>query len=757
MAEIASNTVKLTSPYNFVPLNSKVYIPDWYNLVSQDIPFEDGEDGYIELTWHNDSPLFIRDKDKDDDEHAPMNINGRYFIPGSSIKGMLRNVLSILAFGKMQEGEQYKDRFFGHREFNTKLSEGKKYQELMGKVKFGWLQKDGEDFYLYPCVGDADKMPIIGVTPQFGLDAKEPYYTKESAWERNEILSHNKGWFPEVKINGKTYRLFATGKLGEDKGKKNELLIPDDTEEGFKLSKQTVKKFLTVYEHTPGFSESVDNENTEKGNFIKLLNDGQEIPVSFIEGQTEDGILAMGMGKMFRFPYKHNIQELVEMEQKESEYKDKKNGTIKRDLCETIFGWIGNDSAKGRVQFGNAWADDIDKSQLEEEQSGVLGQPRASYYPLYIKQDKKTQRYNTYEGDNSRISGRKRYRIYKDNKPQKLIEGSPNVTTHIRAIPADHDFKMRINIHNLRKAEIGALLSAITFHGTDNVWHNIGAAKSFGYGKIKCVDIQLHNLKYDVNAYMGHFELEMDAFTKKNVHQSWCCTPQITMLLGIMSEHEDAKALKMMTLDGENTYIDNAKQFSVLKENSVSLKSLITPANSFQHRHEEEYRQVEAGLLSEDIDVLRETCVMLNGLIEEKLQHNLDATAEKDTYKTLKNKIQELEERAVAQLAAEESAKTQERLQRGLLSILEGPPQVSSWKVCDKKISKWLRDKGASATADSDKDAIEETVRRLIAEPTREEKERWTKRDSHIWKALEVYLGKERADNLFKKPNDTKK
>lgn len=745
----------LTSPYNFVPLNSKVYIPDWYGLVSQDIPFEDGEDGYIELTWHNDSPLFIRDKDKDDPEHAPMNINGRYFIPGSSIKGMLRNVLSILSFGKMAEGEQYHDRFFGHREFNTKLPEGKRYKGLMDKVKFGWLEKDGEDYYLYPCVGNVEKMPILGVTLQFGLDAKEPYYSKESAWERNEILSHKKGWFPEVEIEGKIYRLFATGKLGEDKGKKNELLIPDDTEDGFKLSKKTVRKFITVYEHTPGFSESKDGESKDNGNFMKLLNEGQEIPVSFIEGNTEDGVLAIGMGKMFRFPYKHSIEELVEKEQKKSEYNDEKNDTIKRDLCETMFGWIGDDSVKGRIQFGNAWADDINK--LEEEVSGVLGQPRASYYPLYIRQDAKANRYNTYEGDNSRISGRKRYRIYKDNKPQELIEGSPNVITHIRAIPADHNFKMRINIHNLCKAEIGALLSAITFHGTDNVWHNIGAAKSFGYGKIKCVDIQLHNLKYDVNAYMSHFELEMDAFTKKNARQSWCCTPQITMLLGIMSEHEDAKALKMMTLDGENTYIDNAKQFSVLKENSVSLKSLITPANSFQHRHEEEYRQVEAGLLSEDIDVLRKTCVMLNGLIEEKLQHNLDATAEKNTSQTLKNKIQELEERAVAQLAAEESAKTQARLQRGLLSILEGPPQVSSWKVCDKKISKWLRDKGASATDDSDKDAIEETVRRLIAEPTREEKERWTKRDSHIWKALDVYLGKERTDNLFNELNNTKK
>lgn len=747
----------LTSPYNFVPLNSKVYIPDWYGLVSQDIPFEDGEDGYIELTWHNDSPLFIRNEGKDKSDPMYVDDNGtrRYFIPGSSIKGMLRNVLSILAFGKMAEDEQYNDRFFGHREFNTKLPEGKRYKGLMDKVKFGWLEKDGEDYYLYPCVGNVEKMPILGVTLQFGLDAKEPYYSKESAWERNEILSHKKGWFPEVEIEGKIYRLFATGKLGEDKGKKNELLIPDDTEDGFKLSKKTVRKFITVYEHTPGFSESKDGESKDNGNFMKLLNEGQEIPVSFIEGNTEDGVLVIGMGKMFRFPYKHSIEELVEKEQKKSEYNDEKNDTIKRDLCETMFGWIGDDSVKGRIQFGNAWADDINK--LEEEVSGVLGQPRASYYPLYIRQDAKANRYNTYEGDNSRISGRKRYRIYKDNKPQELIEGSPNVITHIRAIPADHNFKMRINIHNLRKAEIGALLSAITFHGTDNVWHNIGAAKSFGYGKIKCVDIQLHNLKYDVNAYMSHFELEMDAFTKKNARQSWCCTPQITMLLGIMSEHEDAKALKMMTLDGENTYIDNAKQFSVLKENSVSLKSLITPANSFQHRHEEEYRQVEAGLLSEDIDVLQKTCVMLNGLIEEKLQHNLDATAEKNTSQTLKNKIQELEERAVAQLAAEESAKTQARLQRGLLSILEGPPQVSSWKVCDKKISKWLRDKGASATDDSDKDAIEETVRRLIAEPTREEKERWTKRDSHIWKALDVYLGKERTDNLFNELNNTKK
>lgn len=132
----------LTSPYNFVPLNSKVYIPDWYGLVSQDIPFEDGEDGYIELTWHNDSPLFIRNEGKDKSDPMYVDDNGtrRYFIPGSSIKGMLRNVLSILAFGKMEAGEQYHDRFFGHREIGSGATEHTNYLEKMSQAKCGWLE-----------------------------------------------------------------------------------------------------------------------------------------------------------------------------------------------------------------------------------------------------------------------------------------------------------------------------------------------------------------------------------------------------------------------------------------------------------------------------------------------------------------------------------------------------------------------------------------------------------------------------------------
>ena len=57
--KVFTKTIK--SPYNFVPLNKQVYIPDWWDKVSHDIPFEDGIDGSIEVTWKNISPLFIRD------------------------------------------------------------------------------------------------------------------------------------------------------------------------------------------------------------------------------------------------------------------------------------------------------------------------------------------------------------------------------------------------------------------------------------------------------------------------------------------------------------------------------------------------------------------------------------------------------------------------------------------------------------------------------------------------------------------------
>ena len=58
----------ITAPYNFVPLNEKVFYPPWSDDVSHDIPFSDGESGEIELKIEAKSPIFIRNHYQDGDE-----------------------------------------------------------------------------------------------------------------------------------------------------------------------------------------------------------------------------------------------------------------------------------------------------------------------------------------------------------------------------------------------------------------------------------------------------------------------------------------------------------------------------------------------------------------------------------------------------------------------------------------------------------------------------------------------------------------
>ena len=561
----------LTSPYNFVPLNSKVYIPDWYGLVSQDIPFEDGEDGYIELTWHNDSPLFIRNGSKElpngKRNAEAMCHNGRYFIPGSSIKGMLRNVLSILAFGKMEVKEQYNDRFFGHREIGSGQTDSGDYHQKMDNAKCGWLELDkqsrdsDEHYLLYPCDGDLSRIYIDEskdkkhTLQHYVRDYCEEYdKDQDSSWERNETIKNIfNEWFP-VLPDFPGYRLFATGKMGT---KKKELLIPAKTKAPRELSDIVVSKFFDVYEPSPNFEKYKD----------LLCRQHERIPVFYVE---ENGaIVALGMGRMFRYPYNQGIKDIVEKEQDPNKYAGQ------RDLCETMFGWIGNDSVKGRVQFSNAWAE----KEIPDDRpqaNGVLGQPKASFYPLYIKQEKGAKTYNSYSSKDIQISGRKRYRIHKGSSTMDLPQGNgnENTKTTIKAIPAGNDFKMRINVHNLRPIEIGALLSAITFHNTCDVFHNIGAAKSFGYGKLHCDagQIRLFGLKKSFIEYLKDFECQMNVFCSNiDNPKTWRDTIQVMRLLGVMSEH--GEGLEMMKLDDYTT--SKGTQIVVLKEKEKSPKTIV--------------------------------------------------------------------------------------------------------------------------------------------------------------------------------------
>lgn len=713
----------ITAPYNFVPLNKYVYCPDWADQVSQDIPFSDGEDGYIEVTWRNVSPLCIRDASAErgnKDSYYSMHIkqsDGRrlYFLPGSSLRGMLRNTLSIMSFGKMV---QYDDRFFGHREFDTKKSEGIAYQNAMEKAKVGWLHKveqEDDKYVLYPCVGDLDKMRIEEV-----LKLYPEYDGKRTSWERNKYIQEKAGgkYFPVV---WEGLRLFATGQMRNardpKKGKQHELLIPEpNREKAFSSIDEAVKKFFTTYEPSPDFEK-----------YKELLDSGTDIPVSYIQKGEE--VVTIGLGRMFRYPYQYGVKDLVEKEQSPDGYKDK------RDLSELIFGWVDEKSKshmKGRVQIGNAFCTKtIKDKELPEPVGGVLGEPKPSFYPLYVKQTEGGP-YKTYE-DAEGIAGRKLYRIHEENSGVKLPQGNGNqsVMSHFIPIPAKQEFVMRINVHNLRKVEIGALLSAITFHETSGVYHNIGSAKGYGYGKLECQeeDVTLHGLaSSDVCYYLKAFESAMDNFCQKHWKCSWMNNPSVIRLMAIMAEHDDP-AVKMMLLQ---EYVD-------AKKNNWQPDSFFNEgknANSvLKVEHEERLLRQNYPGWNDDMNKVLDYEKAEKWSEALALLDSVKRRVGKQKYSEISTYMSQVEEQIkarkkisdiIAELQKKIIDKSLPQEKKSLSDILNerfnggpnmGGYKVKEWKICCSKVLSYKKKNAIDNLGEEDKQALEKVIRRLFQAP----------------------------------------
>ena len=729
---------KLTSPYNFVPLNKRVYIPSWSNEVSQDIPFEDGEDGWIEVTWKNVSPLIIKEgADKGDSgnkKSVPVHVKEadgrvRYFIPGTSMKGMLRSTLEILSFGKM---EQYDDRFFGHREFDTKLSGGTPYQREMKNVRWGWLRKDDDDLFLSPCDKDVEKILVLELEHEYpGLDSKT------SQWERNEYIAKKsgQGMFPK---RG-SYRLYCTGKMHN---KKQEYLIPIATEKEEKLSDETKKAFLTVHKPTPGFDK-----------FEAMLDDGEMIPVSYIK--KEGKVVAVGLSRMLRLPYTQSVQMLVEKEQNPAEGKD---------LCETIFGFIGktgNDaSLRGRVQVSHAFCtDESDGKELLDEKYGVLGEPKPSFYPLYLKQPgPKYKTFNDAEG----IAGRKLYRVHAGDSRTPLPQGNDddNTKSYFRPLRTGLTFVMRINLHNMRPVEIGAILSALTLHDTKGAWHNMGSGKSFGYGKIECVDVKLERLKHDKAYYMRAFEEEMECFARTALSQKWRETEQAKMLVNILSEHNNDDVRMMELKDyGEASKNNNFDQLKkAVKEADREIISLLTP--DFEEKLKEEvFRRknkdlyVKAETLERD-GKLDEAKNIFDDIIYLRRQSGLGTDDEDAKKKEIEDEIAKIEEKKKKEKQEREKEKREEELAKGLKALLKEkyPDGRDKWdtvkKALDVTDNRWLKKANRKELTGQEKEDLLSTLKRLKSDQNKADKRMWSNPRDNTWRRIERMIGKELTEEL---------
>lgn len=568
---------QIKAPYNFVPINHEVYIPSWGKQISMDVPFSDGEDGLIEVELQNNTPLFIRngvgasacDKEEYSAHITLPNGEKRYFLPGSSLKGMLRSVMEILAFARLKE-DSYNDDFFGFRRFggsNDPLQT--EYIKQMNEgVCCGWLRYDYKrDEYLLDDCGIFDSN-----TCRISIETLREVYPRYknvedmNALDKNDVLG-----YPD--IDGRT--LVCTGKM---KSKKHEYLFDKVKNEDIHVDSDVIVKFKTVYK-----------PSDYKDNLYKKLNKGERIAV-FFKKDNHGKVSVIGLTRNFRYPYKYRISDCIVQP----------NVGEGPDLVDCIFGYVNKEDAlKGRVHVGNAFANKpVECAQLITKK-GVLGQPSASYYPLYLRQ-KIQGKYVTYN-DDAEMAGRKRYRVHAPHSLTEMPEGNgnENVMTLMKLLPAGQTFKLQISVHNLRPIEVGALLSALTFHGTEGPCHNIGQGKSFGFGSLRIKKLELKNFKYDEHAYLKDFEWEMSKFYDSNhPGELWANSDKVKALLSIAAEHADAEELELMDLKEYGDYRKNDK-YSTLKEATVNAKAFVDIRDVLKVRAEVK-RQAEARAKAEN-------------------------------------------------------------------------------------------------------------------------------------------------------------
>ncbi len=603
-------TQYIKAPFNFVPVSEKVFFPDWADQISHDIPFSDGESGELELTITAHSPIFVRnghtkkDAEEKNDQYKSFSrdCQDNYFIPATSIKGAIRNVLEIMSFGKM---DSISNSRFAIRDLDNRQD----YMNKMKKIHSGWLTKTEDlltisdrDVPFYISHKELDNYFRTNLVPFFSKQENLDEQTNRLAsfkyriFEGNDLNVHfeqisNENGKIRVKINDQSKsqgKVVFTGQFGVRKkeydlkkekdiwsGKFYEFIFRDKEIGSFPFNEEhdVWKDFKFIYK---------DSEDWEY--WEEKLTRGESIPVFF--RVDDDKIESFGLSYLYKLPYNKRIKDCLPGDQ---------NNEGLADLADCIFGIIGDSSLKGRIQFGHAFLSG--KNGNTNALEPLMGSPKASYFPMYLQQKGnngivENKAYNTYASYSAFLKGWKRYPVHKSVSPFTEITENQrkNVSPFIPVLPPAK-FTSKIKFHNLKKVELGALIYAITFNDPD-AFHSLGFCKPYGYGKVK---MTIKGLEH----YQNHIEKFIEVMSV--FVENWIDSPQIQelMLMAKISEKqgsrleymelpEFAKAKKKENpptyLDyysGENYPLPKAKPVVVNKvppiEKSILQKNLIEP------------------------------------------------------------------------------------------------------------------------------------------------------------------------------------
>lgn len=482
------------APYNFVPFSNRIL---WRYENVQQLPRHDVLDaqlltGEIQVTVTAQTPIYIANSDR---SGFITNARGQYMVPGSTLRGLIRQNMQILGFGLIRAKEDMndfrlmyrdmtsakdaltyslRDRYTGVLGIQTrKTPDGKNYS-VATAVKGGYLHNEGGKCYIVPTEGD-----VIPVSRSSLLVSKwaDSYAFEQPIWYQavGETVTDIKTTETEYYRKGV---LLSPGLMR----KQNRLYIfpaESASSASILLSDEEVLSYQEDVEAKRNNLKGTDKAHPMDPRFWDMPKNGGVKAVFYVT--DNDGFTSFGTSQFLRLAYAYSLGHgLPQMHQ---QMKD----------CEQIdypYGMLGyagkQESYRSRVSVGNL----ISQGDPQPGQTVpvVLGGPKPSFMAGYTKNG------TDYNQPDFQLNGFKQYWLQPVRKTDEVIK--MNVASSISPLPAGTQFTGTIRYRNLHKDELGLLLWCLRLD--EGCYQNIGSGKPYGFGRVK---IQIDALReYDLPA-----------------------------------------------------------------------------------------------------------------------------------------------------------------------------------------------------------------------------------------------------------------
>lgn len=448
---------RAVAPYNFVELPEKV-VPA-QPLPSGDRYHLDKHTGKIECTLTTESPLYIRSgltkeefqagkeaKDLPDFFYTdPATKSEKPVLPGSSIRGMLRTLVEIISFSKIDRVTDNKlfYRSLGDRAlqgiYSSNFVENLRQVQVpphpqahcyRAKVHTGFLRKHKNSYIIEECgYGRIDRVSTNRVIPKLPNQSnfptkplyqgsrlgKTPSWTYQHQTIYIEMDKHEQNYFfpRQVNNNGKErhpdlylrFRQVHSASFtpapglqkatlvitGDMQHKHLEFVFLDEKLEEYPVSEEMVRRFQDDDQITKWQEKAYPKDKPSRGYRQQdgYLQDGE--PVFFL--LNDDGkddkktVRFFGRTQMFRLPYENSPLDFVP---------PKLRYASLTDIAEAIFGYVNGKEPREKARAGRVFISDatLNPNQEEKVKSSLnknpvpilLSSPKPTTFQHYLVQ-----------------------------------------------------------------------------------------------------------------------------------------------------------------------------------------------------------------------------------------------------------------------------------------------------------------------------------------------------------------------------------